>query len=363
VKFKAGAGGPRITYDVWSEIAPLDEDALRNAGTYELVAEDYALLTEHDLLPETVEMVQDLTEDAQNVYDSARTIEAWLSGPDFLYSLNVPELPPTHPIDSFLNQVRRGHCQLFASAMALMLRSQGVPARLASGYRGGDYTESDQSYIVREQQAHVWVEALLPGFGWVIFDPSPPGDLSELAGLGRVQATMQKLALQAKMFWYQEVEGFDRGVQLGRLREFSLGFVRSLRELPSVATGNPDAPRKTRPIVPLVLLAMSFVLLFFLLGRRRRVPPCRLLTEDQVRAIELHRSLRKQLARQGIRLEGRTAEEIREELRRHRWESLQAGEDALDVYSASRFGTRPLPVPELADHKRRLRQLRLARAK
>src|SRR5207248_3228868 len=76
-------------------------------------------------------------------------------------------------LESFLFSARRGYCQQFAGAMALLLRMGGVPARVATGFATGNYDSSKHQYVVSDLDAHAWVEAYFPGYGWVRFDPTP----------------------------------------------------------------------------------------------------------------------------------------------------------------------------------------------
>jgi hypothetical protein len=103
------------------------------------------------------------------------------------------------PLDTFLFDDRTGYCQQFSGAMALLLRMGGVPARVAAGFTPGTFDSERGEYIVRDLDAHSWVEAYFPGSGWVTFDPTPSEappaaqlqaddedqDLPELPGAGR----------------------------------------------------------------------------------------------------------------------------------------------------------------------------------
>ncbi len=93
---------------------------------------------------------------------------------EYTYTLNFVGRSTENPIEDFLFRYRSGQCEYFASAMVLMLRSQGISARLVTGFLGGEYNPFEGYYIVRENNAHAWVEAYLPGEGWRIFDPTPP---------------------------------------------------------------------------------------------------------------------------------------------------------------------------------------------
>ena len=111
-------------------------------------------------------------------YAQAAAIETHLRD-SFLYTLSPPRPPAGEwPIVYFLTAGHRGYCQYFASAMGAMLRSLGIPAMLVSGYGPGTPTRSRSAsgqtiYSVSTQDAHVWVEAYFPAYGWVPFEPTP----------------------------------------------------------------------------------------------------------------------------------------------------------------------------------------------
>ena len=119
------------------------------------------------------------TAGAGNPYDIATAIESHLRDPSqFQYSL-TPASPPstsTWPITYFLQTSHTGYCQYFASAMGAMLRLEGIPTRLVSGYGPGG-ASPDGSFAVTTSDAHVWVEAYFPRYGWIPFEPTPPSEL------------------------------------------------------------------------------------------------------------------------------------------------------------------------------------------
>jgi len=96
----------------------------------------------------------------------------------FRYSLEFDHTPGADPVLEFLFSEKRGHCEYFASVMVLMARALGVPARLVTGYRVSEYSELGGYYLVRERNAHAWVEAWDPTAGWTRYDPTPPADLA-----------------------------------------------------------------------------------------------------------------------------------------------------------------------------------------
>ena len=118
----------------------------------------------------TYELAQRLKRGAETPIEFARRIERHLAG-DFFYS----ESPPVRsvPLEGFLFDDRLGYCQHFSGAMALLLRMGGVPARVVAGFSPGRLDRGRSQYVVRDVDAHSWVEAWFPGIGWVLFDPTP----------------------------------------------------------------------------------------------------------------------------------------------------------------------------------------------
>lgn len=109
---------------------------------------------------------------AATPYDRARAIESWLRT-NIQYSETIPAPPRgSDPIEWFLFEQRQGYCNYYATAMVLMLRSQGIPARLAAGFAQGAWDAERGAYLVRERDAHTWVEVYFPGYGWVEFEPT-----------------------------------------------------------------------------------------------------------------------------------------------------------------------------------------------
>ncbi len=106
-------------------------------------------------------------------HERARRLERHLML-EYEYTLDLLGRGGPNPIEQFLFESGRGHCEYFASAMVLMLRSQGIPARLVTGYLGAEHNPLEGYSIVRQSNRHAWVEAHLPGEGWRTFDPTPP---------------------------------------------------------------------------------------------------------------------------------------------------------------------------------------------
>ena len=110
--------------------------------------------------------------EARNPYDRAKAIERWLRQ-NIAYNESISAPPPNvDAVEWVLFDVREGYCTYFATSMILMLRHLGIPARLAAGFSQGEYDAGSGAYIVREREAHTWVEVYFPGYGWIEFEPT-----------------------------------------------------------------------------------------------------------------------------------------------------------------------------------------------
>ena len=109
---------------------------------------------------------------ANNAYDRAKAIESWLRR-SIRYNESISAPPPdVDVVEWLLFDAREGYCTYYATAMIVMLRHLGIPARLAAGFSQGEYDSGINRYVVRERQAHTWVEVFFPGYGWISFEPT-----------------------------------------------------------------------------------------------------------------------------------------------------------------------------------------------
>jgi hypothetical protein len=115
-------------------------------------------------------LARSLALDQPTTYDVVRNTERWLQD-NLRYSERVPTRP--FPLSDFLFKDKLGYCQQFSGAMALMLRMNGIPARVAAGFAPGIYDQATKEFRVRDLDAHSWVEVYFSGIGWVPFDPTP----------------------------------------------------------------------------------------------------------------------------------------------------------------------------------------------
>jgi hypothetical protein len=159
-------------YQAESLLPVYSVEQLRQAPqTYpEWIEQTYLALP--DSLPQSVlDLGRDLTATAPTPYDRAAAIEAYLR--TISYTLDVPAPPPTRDVVAyFLFYLQKGYCDYYASAMVVLARAAGVPARLVVGYASGRYDVNSNQYIVAEADAHSWAEVYFPNLGWVEFEPT-----------------------------------------------------------------------------------------------------------------------------------------------------------------------------------------------
>jgi len=140
-----------------------------------------------------------LTADSESPYETATIIERWLEA-NKNYSLNVSQPPEDDVASEFVFEMDEGYCEYFATSMAVMLRSQDIPARYVVGYSTGERTGRSE-YTVRGMNAHAWVEVYFEGVGWVKFDPTP----------GRERLASEQQAMQNASQSYRASESGSPG--------------------------------------------------------------------------------------------------------------------------------------------------------
>ncbi len=183
----------RRRYVVHSDLDRSAPETLRQPGgpIPEDIARSYLQLPS-SLSARVRALAEKLAQEAVLPYDRALRVEQFLARGDFRYSMdNAPGR--ADPLDDFLFETREGHCEYFASAMVVLLRAQGIPSRIVNGFLAQDYLPAGGYFLVRQNDAHSWVEVWIAGGGWQRFDPTP-GRAGEgvvrLTALGRLQQYM-----------------------------------------------------------------------------------------------------------------------------------------------------------------------------
>jgi transglutaminase-like putative cysteine protease len=194
-------------YEADSDISTPSIEQLRSAGDY-FPPGALAYLQLPALDPRIAKLAAQITTPAANNFDKAATLERYLKG-HYGYTLQLPRSPVADPLADFLFERKQGHCEYFASSMAVMLRTLRIPARVVNGFRSDEFNDVTGNYVVRARNAHAWVEAYFPGYGWITFDPTPGGAIASPQGWGRAMLYLDAAA----SFWREWVVSYDSSHQ------------------------------------------------------------------------------------------------------------------------------------------------------
>ena len=274
----------------------------------------------------------------------ARALQTYLER-GFRYTRELPGDVPD-PIAHFLFERKAGHCEFFASALALMLRVNGVPARVAAGYYGATYVEAGDYWVVRQGDAHAWTEAWFPGAGWVRFDATPaevrPGEV------GGAWADVVQWVDVLRVRWSDWVLDFDGRSQM----QIASSIAAAFRRQEGAGSG---LARPVRFLGAAICLAAAGWLALRL--RRKlaaraaaRVPP------HHRAAVRLLREVKRRLRARGVDLpDSATAADWADAAARVAPERANAVRDAVSAYEQARFGGRPLPAERARALRKALR--------
>jgi len=175
----------RFSYSATS-ILPMEPDKIKEISQKKIPPEIRKIYLQQ---PRSMDRVQTLAQKVAGDFESslqrAIAVEGFLKI-NFGYSLDIPPSSLNNPVEEFLFNRKTGYCEHYASAMVLMLRTLGIPARMVSGFLPTEWNEYGNYFTVRQRDAHTWVEVFFPGSEWITFDPTPPVGLS--GGLGPFSA-------------------------------------------------------------------------------------------------------------------------------------------------------------------------------
>ena len=243
------------------------------------------------LSPEIQALAQAAVEGARTDADRAYAIERHLQRTGRYSDTPPPEAPgdPRSPVEIFLLEHGEGHCEYFASAMVVLLRSIGIPARLVNGFAGGRQNEIGGFVELSRSDAHAWVEVHFERAGWVRYDPTPPDQRLHPAALG-LGVALRDLGSAVELWWYRHVVEFDRSDQLRALRSGWLAW-RQWREAREPSGEAPSSPRSHPALQDLgrwiAWLAAAAALAWQLARWRARRGPARHLPPFYAEALRL----------------------------------------------------------------------------
>lgn len=300
--------------------------------------------------PRIARLARQVTEKAANRYEKALMLEHYLRS-TYEYSLVLRGTPKSaDPLAMFLFDVRKGHCEYFASALAIMLRQLGIPSRLVNGFRRGEYNSIGESWTVRQYDAHSWVEAYFPPYGWIEFDPTPPEPRRPRNALSRL---LYDLSDAANLWWWENIVNYDSASQhravaafLGRLDNFN----NHIRGIAALAHGKVQSGARalaTGWIIPLTIVAIAAAAMLAIRPMRRLIvkPIRRRLIRENPRslAIDFYEEAITLLGSKGMKLvRGQTPLEFAHGLRGH--PAANAFLALTVMYNEARFARRDIRI-------------------
>ncbi|HEY1660062.1 MAG TPA: DUF3488 and transglutaminase-like domain-containing protein [Candidatus Sulfotelmatobacter sp.] len=222
--YNADARHPISSYDAESDITQPSAANLRSAGN------NFPAFTAPYLkLPPRIDLriprlAAEKAGSASNEYDKAVAIDRYLKT-NYGYTLQLLRAPVPDPLANFLFDRKQGHCEYFASSMAVMLRTLKIPARVVNGFRSDEFNDITGSYIIRARNAHSWVEVYFPQYGWITFDPTPGGLVGTPEGWDRAMLYLDA----AQSFWREWIISYDASHQFV-LGQAAMNTTRSLAD-------------------------------------------------------------------------------------------------------------------------------------
>jgi transglutaminase-like putative cysteine protease len=334
--FYWGSGAP--VYTVNSPASPPPASDLRQTARGFTPSDRHYLQLPGGVDRRIAALADSLTAGLDNRYDQAMAIQRWLQ--TFEYTRVLPATARETSLQHFLFERRAGHCEYFSTAMVVMLRSLGIHARNVNGFLGGQWSPFGEYLAVTQNEAHSWVEVWFQGYGWVTFDPTPPGS----AGSAIVPA------------WFWPGRIFFDGLQhrwnkwvLDYSLDDQVGiFARLFEERSPVVGGSGTAGggEEGRNLWGLTILVLILVAGF---RWARRMGPRR------TPSTAMYLQLRAACARAGLGVApGLTPLALVDRVRGESRSAARAAERVVDLYLRARYGREQLGESELREMRQAL---------
>ncbi len=329
-----------------------------------LPAEDRAryLALPPQLSERILELARSWAGNRRNPHAIAKQIERRLRT-EYRYDLDSPSGAVENPLEHFLFTSKRGHCEFYSTAMAVMLRALKIPSRNVTGFIGGTYNRFGSYYAVRQGDAHSWVEAFIEGRGWVRFDPTPPSDAAPQSEITGIVAVLRDLLEATAQRWNRHVVSYDLRQQVGLLQSVRAHYseLRSRSPLLKTTLGSPK-----RALIFIVGLGLIVFGAFWLIRQRKRPSPGqqrRSAKEIAAReVVGLYRALEAVMASHGIARLPSTPPLAHAQALAEMHHPL--GDDVLELtqqYVEVRFGGRAFSEEDRREYQRRVRLLKQTR--
>lgn len=213
---------------------------------------------------------------------------------DYRYDLNGPSGSATNPLEHFLLVSKRGHCEFYSTAMALMLRTLGIPTRNVTGFAGATYNRFGNFYAVRQGDAHSWVEVWIDPIGWQRFDPTPHAPPPTQSVWTRWFASAREIVEATSQRWNRHVERYDLRQQIELFSD--------LRRQVASVRGASKWPTRTGPFwgILLVLAVSAWAIRKYRKTKRESGPNAAQVDARAEEIVRLYRALERHLEHLGI---------------------------------------------------------------
>lgn len=364
--------GSRFQYSAVSQPdRMLEEDRTQAAPAYpQDITARYLQLPV--MSPRVAALAREVTGPAATPYERSLAVERHLRSA-YQYSLDLGSAMPANPVEDFLFVRQTGYCEHYATAMVIMLRTLGIPARLVTGFLPGEWNDFGHYYTVRQRDAHAWVEVYFPRSGWITFDPTPA---VETAGSQALWAGLVRMVDSVQLKWdrfiiqysFRDQVKVAQGIRdtSERMRGQAQGLAAALARRAGEWRGWLEG--QWRSADGLIVLAVAGGALVLAAGmgvwmwRQRRAGRPAGPTARQAAVTHLYRRMLRLLEAQGLaKAPGVTASEFARAVS-HDW--TQAGPFILpltDLYCRVRFGRAPLTPDDLQQAETLLAGLGAAR--
>ncbi len=298
-------------------------------------------------------LAKEVTHTQRATFDKVHAIQSFLAH-NFHYSLDAPLAELNHPLEEFLFSRKTGYCEHYATAMVMMLRTVGIPARLVTGFLATEWNEYGNYYLVRQQDAHAWVEVYLPHSGWITMDPTPPS-LESVGSNSPAWHALGRMMDTVRLQWSRFFVQYSAADQLAVVRELKAGGTSARNKaLDSMGTlFNPfmamvggikeyvfnGTISSLAEVLGLALIGLAF---FLWLGIKRpwaKAMAGKKTTRDQQPIVQLYGRMIGHLARKGISKPASSPPLEFVRLTQERWRDAGSAVGSItELYCRARFG-------------------------
>ncbi len=320
-----------------------------------------------------LELARQITKPANSIAQAVTLVQTHLLS-HYRYNLDVPSLQSSHPLEDFLLTRKTGYCEHYATAMVIMLRSVGIPARLVTGFLATEWNEFGGYYTVRQRDAHAWVEVYFPQSGWITMDPTPPAP--EAIGASWWQSAnsaMDSIRLKWDRLFvhysahdqFTVVQGIREGgeaVRAGLSETLSALSAQGAAIVGRLVTSLTPSGIPHQAVVLLLALAAAYGVMTALRWFRKRPLQNSVLSTQQQTVITLYTNMLHCCAQRGLpKPVSTTSLEFLDHIQARWGEAWPFAHALTQLYTRVRFGQAPLTDEDLRIAETHLRRLRLLR--